>query len=69
LERLDKLTQEEARIATAQVLKVAHTVDQRVAGVDGRVASVDDSVKAVDEKVVAVIDGVYFISNQSLKSA
>jgi hypothetical protein len=33
LKRLDKLTQEEARMATAQILKVAHTVDERVAGV------------------------------------
>ena len=33
LKRLDKLTQEEARMATAQVLKVAHTIDERVAGV------------------------------------
>jgi hypothetical protein len=44
LKRLDKLTQEEARMATAQVLKVTHTVDDRV--------------KAVDDKVAAVIDGV-----------
>ena len=33
LKRLDKLTQEETRMATAQVLKIAHTVDERVAGV------------------------------------
>ena len=30
LKRLDILTQEEARMATAQVLKVAHSVDDRV---------------------------------------
>ena len=30
LKRLDKLSQEEARMATAQVLKVAHSVDDRV---------------------------------------
>jgi hypothetical protein len=33
LKRLDKLTQEEARMAAAQNLKVAHTVDDRVRGV------------------------------------
>jgi hypothetical protein len=33
LKRLDKLTHEEARMATAQVLKVAHTVDDKVAEV------------------------------------
>ena len=43
LKRLDKLTQEEARMATAQVLKVTHTIDDRV--------------KAVDDKVAAVVDG------------
>jgi hypothetical protein len=75
LKRLDKLTQEEARMATAQVLKVMHTVDDRVLGVDNRVAgvddrvagvgdrvaSVDDRVKAIDDKVVAVIDGAHYI--------
>ena len=36
LKRLDKLTQEEGRMATAQVLKVAHTIDDRVkAVIDG----------------------------------
>ena len=80
LKRLDKLTQEEARMATAQILKVTHTVDDRVrgvtdkvvrvdnrvAGIDDRVASVDDRVKAVDDKVAEVIDGAQYIFNQSL---
>jgi hypothetical protein len=48
LKRLDKLTQEEARMATAQVLRVVHTVDDRV--------------KAVDDKVTTVIDGAQFTS-------
>jgi hypothetical protein len=71
LKRLDKLTQEEARMATAQVLKITHTVDDRVArvtdkvlDVDDRVAGVDDRVKAVDDKVAAVIDGVQYTFNQ-----
>ena len=82
LKRLDKLTQEEARMATAQVLKVTHAVDDRVLGVDNRVAGVDDRVagvddkvssvdgrvKAVDDKVAAVIDGAQYIFNQSLKN-
>ena len=80
LKRLDKLTQEEARMATAQILKVTHTVDERVrgvtdkvvrvdnrvAGIDDRVAGVDDRVKAVDDKVAEVIDGAQYIFNQSL---
>ena len=64
LKKLDKLTNEEARMATAHILKATHTVkdkvldvDNRVAGVDDRVASVDDKVKAVDDKVAMVMDG------------
>jgi hypothetical protein len=30
--RLDKLTQEEARMATAEVLKVTHSIDDKVKG-------------------------------------
>ena len=69
-------------MATAQVLKVTHTVDDRVrevtdkvidvddrvAGVDDRVAGVDDRVKAVDEKVAMVIDGAQYIYNQPFQS-
>ena len=65
LKRLDKLTQEEARMAAAQNLKIAHTVDKRVEGVvgtvvaiDNRVAGVDDRVKVVDKKVMEVIASV-----------
>ena len=54
LKRLDKLTQEEARMATSQVLKVTHTVDERVRGVADRVVDVDDRVAGVDDKVAGV---------------
>ncbi|KAH9975596.1 hypothetical protein BJV74DRAFT_798789 [Russula compacta] len=78
LKRLDKLTDEEARMATAQVLNVTHTVNDRVrriddriagveyrvAGVNDRVASVDDRVKAVDDKVVVVVHGAQAIFSQ-----
>jgi hypothetical protein len=81
LKRLDRLTQEEARMAAAQLLKVTNTidnrvggiadnvlvVDNRVAGVDERVAGVDDRVKDVDDKLVAAIDGAQCILNQSSK--
>jgi hypothetical protein len=40
LKKLDNLTNEEARMATAQVLKTTH--DNRVAGVDDKVAVVID---------------------------
>ena len=70
LKRLDRLTQEEARMASAQLLKIANAidsevreiadnvlvVDDRVAGVDDRVAWVDDRVKDIDDKVKVVDD-------------
>jgi hypothetical protein len=37
LQRLDKLTQEEARMAAAEVLKITRGIDDKVEGVDGRV--------------------------------
>ena len=40
LTRLDKLTQEEARMMIAENLRATHAVDERVAGVDGRVDQV-----------------------------
>src|SRR6266478_9375712 len=61
LKRLDKLTQEEVRMAAAQILKATHTVDGRVKGVadtaeaiDNKVASVDDRVVGVDNRVAGV---------------
>jgi archaellum component FlaC len=72
LKRLDRLTQEEARMAAAQVLRVANTVDDRVqgiadnmlgvdnrvAGIDDRVADVGDRLKEVNEQVTGVDDRV-----------
>ena len=74
LKRLDKLTQEEARMATAQVLKVMHTVDDRIGVVDDRVARVNDTmagvdvrVRAVDSTVTQVIQGSQSIFSQLKK--
>ena len=58
LKRLDKLTQEEARMAIAQNLKVTHTVDKGVKEVVDAVAAIDDRVASVDNKVAEVIAGV-----------
>jgi len=77
LKRLDSLTQEEAQMAAAQVLKSTHTVDDtgRVRGVadialsvDNRVASVGDQVQGVNDKVTMVMDGAQYIFNQSSKT-
>jgi archaellum component FlaC len=65
LKKLDKLTQEEARMAVAQNLRATHIVDDRVRGVantvaaiDTRVANVDDRVTGVDNRVAGVDDRV-----------
>ncbi len=47
LERLDKLTQEEARMASAEQLKMTHSVDEKVMGVDDRVKGVEGQVNDV----------------------
>jgi hypothetical protein len=47
LKRLDKLTQEEARMAAAQNLKATHTVDERVQGVVGAAEAIDNKVAGV----------------------
>ena len=47
LKRLDRLTQEEARMAAAQVLNVANTVDGRVRGVDDKIAAVIDGTQQI----------------------
>jgi hypothetical protein len=70
LKRLDVLTQQEAQMAAAQVLKATHTVDDagRVRGVadialsvDNRVTGIGDQVQGVDVKVTAVMDGAKYI--------
>jgi len=54
LGRLDRLTQDEVRMAAAQSLKATHEVDDKVQGVD-------DRVKDVDDKIDIIIGGVWFI--------
>ena len=47
LKRLDKLTYDEAQMATAEVLKMTHAIDEGVTGVREQVAGVDDKVAEV----------------------
>ena len=51
LMRLDKLTHEEARMATAEVLRMTHVIDEAVTGVREQVLAVDDRLVSVDDKV------------------
>jgi hypothetical protein len=78
LKKLDKLTHEEARMATAENLKATHAVgagvrevidkviviDKRVAGVDDRVAGVNDRVAGVDDRVAGVSDRVALVDDR-----
>ena len=78
LKKLDRLTQEEARMAAAEHLRLTHTVDKkveavadtvividnRVAGVDDRVADVVDQVASVDDRVVRVDERVAGVVDQ-----
>ena len=61
LKRLDRLTQEEARMAAAQLLEVANAIDSEVGEIASNVLVVDGRVKAVDDRLVAVIDGAQYI--------
>ena len=56
LKRLDRLTQEEARMAAAQALNVANTVDDRVQGIANNVVSVENRVTGIDDRVAEVGD-------------
>ena len=51
LKKLDRLTQEEARMAIAEVLRVSHSVRDEVKVVDGKVESVVDKVEDIGENV------------------
>ncbi|KAH9061881.1 hypothetical protein EDB87DRAFT_1576215 [Lactarius vividus] len=64
LERLDRLTQEEARMATAEVLRLTHSVDDKVKGVDRKVDRVDERVQCVDEGVHGVGEGVQRVDHK-----
>ena len=47
LERLDKLTQEEARMASAEQLKMAHNFDGKLTYVSDRVGGIEGQVHGV----------------------
>lgn len=55
IQRLDKLTQEQAHMAVIEILAVAHIVD---AAVVEDVPGIDAKVSAVDEKVSTILDKV-----------
>jgi predicted nucleic acid-binding Zn-ribbon protein len=64
LKRLDKLTQEEARMAHAEVLRITHNIREEVKIVDGKVERVDDKVEEVGDKVEDVGDKVQWVDDK-----
>ena len=58
LKKLDRLTQEEARMALAEVLRMTHNVRDEVKVVDSKVESVGDKVEDVEDKVTDLGDKV-----------
>ena len=82
LKRLDRLTQEEARMANAEVLRITQSIRDgvkvvhgkveevgvRVEGVGDKVEEVGDKVLCVGEKVQVLIDGARGLSIHWLKT-
>jgi len=66
VKRLDSLTQEEARMAAAQVLKATHAVDNTggVRGVADIALGIDNRVAVVGDQVQVVVDQVQGVSDQ-----
>ena len=58
LQRLDQLTQEECRMAAAEVLVITRSIDDKVMAVDDKVERVGDEVKGVSDRVRNVDDKV-----------
>ena len=54
LQTLDKLTQEEARMAAAQILNASHGVDEKVTLVGNELRCVSDKVRGVDDRLKEV---------------
>jgi methyl-accepting chemotaxis protein len=64
LSRLDKLTQEEARMASAELLKITHSVDGKVQDVRSDVQDVGNKVQSVEGKVQDVRGDVHDVGDK-----
>jgi hypothetical protein len=64
VQRLDNLTQEEARMASAELLKVTHGVDGKVEDVYGEVQDIGNKVQNVDNRVREIGSDVNDISSE-----
>ncbi|KAH9007384.1 hypothetical protein EDB83DRAFT_2532779 [Lactarius deliciosus] len=64
IKKLDRLTQEEARMALAEVLKITHIVRDDVRVVNGKVEGIDGKVEDIGDKVNDVGDKVNDVGNK-----
>ena len=64
LGRLNKLTQEKAQMAPAELLEMTRSVDGKVMGVDDRVKGVEEKVQDVRGDVQDVRDDVQDVGNK-----
>ena len=62
LKKLDKMQNEEARMANAELMWLAYDINKKVEGIDEKVLGVEGNVKVVENKVQTVMDGakMYF---------
>ena len=62
LQRLDKLTQEEARMAAVEILTITRGIDDNVKDVGEKVKDVDHEVKETGVAIRQVVDQVSHIN-------
>ena len=51
VKKLDRLTQEEAQMALAEILRITHNIRDEIKIVDGKVEKVENEVEDVGDKV------------------
>jgi hypothetical protein len=64
--KLDKLTQEEAKMAAAELLKITHSIDDKVEGMDNRMRGIDGRVQNIDSKMDQVSCSSFPTSSESV---
>ncbi|KAH9041033.1 hypothetical protein EDB85DRAFT_2140200 [Lactarius pseudohatsudake] len=67
--KLEKLTNEEVAMASVQLVKVTHSIDNKVTGIDDGVRGVDVKVQVVNDNVKAVGDKVQRIADDGKATA
>ena len=65
LKKLGKLTDEEARMAIAELRTTTYAISEDVRGVSGQLTAVGDGVAVVNRRVVEVIDSARIIFIQA----